>query len=405
MSVFFFYHSSISAHTNVVETSPKDGEILTVSPQQIGIEFSDKVTGNVVNIELLDVNSKPIQLPQVRNSDHPNKVMVEVPELKKGTYTVNWSLVSADGHPTNGFYSFSVQEKSERNEAISNGNNESLSNETSNSQLSEILMVILRYLVEGLVLIGAGLTWMNLFARRYQLPDVIQKLGKWKVIFIGIVVFGLIAELFLYVSLMPNVDSFFKSPFSTTIIIQLLLLLLLFMQNVGNKWYAFIWTLLVMSFSFTGHVWVTNPNWLAISLRIVHVVSIAVWIGSIVYLAFILVQKVFKQIEFEQKRFRTFFSYMAGVSFGLALLSGEMIVFLQTRNWILVGPDSLWTTILNIKILAVLVITVLAVRQTSKWKSDVKIIDRRLLLIEIVVAILVLLAGVWMSQISFPTTL
>ena len=38
---------------------------------------------------------------------------------------------------------------------------------------------------------------------------------------------------------------------------------------MGNEWYALIWGFLVASFSFTGHVWITNPNWAAVIIRMV----------------------------------------------------------------------------------------------------------------------------------------
>ena len=79
-------------------------------------------------------------------------------------------------------------------------------------------------------------------------------------------------------------------------------------------------------FSFTGHVWITNPNW-AVIIRMVHVMSIAVWLGALIYLALVIAWTTLYKITFDQKSFRKHFSIIAGISFILAFLSGELIVF------------------------------------------------------------------------------
>lgn len=176
------------------------------------------------------------------------------------------------------------------------------------------------------------------------------------------------------------------------------------LQHMGNEWYALIWGFLVASFSFTGHVWITNPNWASVIIRMVHVMSIAVWLGALIYLVLVIAWTTLYKIPFDQNRFRKHFSIIAGTSFILAFLSGELIVFLQTRNWMLFNADSIWTNLLNIKVLTVFIITIVAWRQTKKWGNDIGTVNRRLLLLEIVLAILVLLAGIWMSQVSFPVS-
>ena len=264
------------------------------------------------------------------------------------------------------------------------------------------MIVTLRYIVEGMILIGAGVKWLDMFVKRYSLPPILQRMKNMKKIFFSILVVGLIAELIVYKSVIPKESLLIHSPFSVIIMIQLLLLVLMSLRHMGNEWYALIWGFLVASFSFTGHVWITNPNWAAVIIRMVHVMSIAVWLGALIYLALVIAWTTLYKITFDQKSFRKHFSIIAGISFILAFLSGELIVFLQTRNWVLFNFNSIWTNLLNIKILTVCIITIVAWRQTKTWGNDIGTVNRRLLLLEIVLAILVLLAGIWMSQVSFP---
>ncbi|HDR4604852.1 copper resistance protein CopC [Bacillus anthracis] len=394
VSIFLFSHSSVFAHTSVVETTPKEGEVLTVQPEQIIFEFSEPVTGNVVNIELLDQSAKRVQVSKSGILDEPTKIKVKIPKLNNGTYTVRWSMISADGHPSEGGYTFSIGEEVQTN-VVAEGN-------ASGSVFSDVMMITLRYIVEGMVLIGAGVKWFDMYVKRYSLPSVLQRMEKMKKIFFSILVVGLIAELIVYKSIIPKGSLLIHSPFSVIIMIQLLLLVLMSLQHMGNEWYALIWGFLVASFSFTGHVWITNPNWAAVIIRMIHVMSIAVWLGALIYLALVIAWTTLYKITFDQKRFRKHFSIIAGTSFILAFLSGELIVFLQTRNWMLFNMESAWTNLLNIKAVTVLIITIVAWRQTKTWGNDMGTVNRRLLLLEIVLAILVLLAGIWMSQVSFP---
>ncbi|GAB6428381.1 copper resistance protein CopC [Bacillus luti] len=396
VSVFLFSHSSVFAHTSVVGTSPKEGEVLTVQPEQIILEFSELVTGKVVNIELLDPSAKRVQVSMVEMLDDPTKIKVKIPNLNNGIYTVRWSMISADGHPSEGSYTFSIGEEVPTN-AVVEGN-------ASTSVFSEVMIVILRYIVEGMILIGAGVKWLDMFVKHYNLPPVLQRMKNMKMIFFSILVVGLIAELIVYKSIIPKGSLLIHSPFSVIIMIQLLLLVLMSLQHMGNEWYALIWGFLVASFSFTGHVWITNPNWAAVIIRMVHVMSIAVWLGALIYLALVIAWTTLYKITFDQKSFRKHFSIIAGISFILAFLSGELIVFLQTRNWMLFNVESEWTNLLNIKVVTVLIITIVAWRQTKTWGNDIGTVNRRLLLLEIVLAILVLLAGIWMSQVSFPVS-
>ncbi|MGG0300000.1 copper resistance protein CopC [Bacillus albus] len=394
VSIFLFSHSSVFAHTSVVGTTPKEGEVLTVQPEQIILEFSEPVTVNVVNIELLDSSARRVQVSKVEILDSPTKIKVKIPNLNNGTYTVRWSMISADGHRSEGGYPFSIGEEVQTN-VVAEGN-------ASGSVSSDVMMITLRYIVEGMVLIGAGVKWFDMYVKRYSLPSLLQRMKNMKKIFFSILVVGLIAELIVYKSVIPKGSLLIDSPFSVIIMIQLLLLVLMSLQHMGNEWYALVWGFLVASFSFTGHVWITNPNWAAVIIRMVHVMSIAVWLGALIYLALVIAWTTLYKITFDQMRFRKHFSIIAGISFILAFLSGELIVFLQTRNWVLFNFNSIWTNLLNIKILTVCIITIVAWRQTKTWGNDIGTVNRRLLLLEIVLAILVLLAGIWMSQVSFP---
>ena len=50
--------------------------------------------------------------------DDPTKIKVKIPNLNNGTYTVRWSMISADGHPSEGSYTFSIGEEVPTNAVV-----------------------------------------------------------------------------------------------------------------------------------------------------------------------------------------------------------------------------------------------------------------------------------------------
>ena len=79
----------------------------------------------------------------------------------------------------------------------------------------------------GMILIGAGVKWLDMFVKHYNLPPVLQRMKNVKMIFFSILVVGLIAELIVYKSIIPKGSLLIHSPFSVIIMIQLLLLVLM----------------------------------------------------------------------------------------------------------------------------------------------------------------------------------
>ena len=97
------------AHDTLIATDPEDGTTLETSPEQITLTFSANV---------LDVS------PVVRISDEDGELLTEItprvegPEaiaditepLPAGTHTIQWRVVSSDGHPIEGEFTITVEQ-------------------------------------------------------------------------------------------------------------------------------------------------------------------------------------------------------------------------------------------------------------------------------------------------------
>ncbi|MCU1346584.1 MAG: copper resistance protein CopC [Acidimicrobiia bacterium] len=95
------------AHASLVSTDPLGGTVLTVSPPTIELRFSESVTLVSGSMRLFDGRGTEMSLPKLDHSDS-SVLRVAPPDLPSGAYVVAWRVVSADGHPVHGAFTFRV---------------------------------------------------------------------------------------------------------------------------------------------------------------------------------------------------------------------------------------------------------------------------------------------------------
>ncbi len=98
---------SAQAHDSLVSTSPSDGDVLEAMPSEISLVFSDTVLEIGNEVILTGPDGAQVSTGELSISD--STVRVPVGETSaQGTYTLAWRVVSSDGHPISGQFSFSV---------------------------------------------------------------------------------------------------------------------------------------------------------------------------------------------------------------------------------------------------------------------------------------------------------
>jgi len=98
-------------HSQLVSASPKPGQVLSSSPAGIRISFNEDLIdmGQLSNlITLQNSAGKNIKTSPTRVQG-PNVSIELSRKLRPGRYVVRWKVVSADGHPIAGRYSFTVR--------------------------------------------------------------------------------------------------------------------------------------------------------------------------------------------------------------------------------------------------------------------------------------------------------
>lgn len=98
------------AHSALVRSIPAAGSELTNFPTRIVLEFNEALLtlgdGEANSVTLTSPTSKEISmtLPLIQGNRISTKVMAAPSEI--GNYTVSYRVVSQDGHPITGSYSF-----------------------------------------------------------------------------------------------------------------------------------------------------------------------------------------------------------------------------------------------------------------------------------------------------------
>ncbi|WP_169925443.1 copper resistance CopC family protein [Sanguibacter antarcticus] len=95
-----------SAHDSIISSDPADGAELTVSPPQITLTFTDEI--QAVGSQVLVVDDAGTQVAAGVPAIDGASATFDMPPLANGPYGVTWRVVSADGHPIDGTFAFSV---------------------------------------------------------------------------------------------------------------------------------------------------------------------------------------------------------------------------------------------------------------------------------------------------------
>ncbi|PXW83531.1 hypothetical protein C8R34_12755 [Nitrosomonas sp. Nm84] len=112
MLSLLFQANSVMAHATLVKSDPPRRASLSIPPKQIQLWFNEKIEGSYASVAVLDSNKKSItdNSPEVV-SDDPKSVVLNIPEIESGRYTVQYRVMSVDGHVIESSFDFSVKNK------------------------------------------------------------------------------------------------------------------------------------------------------------------------------------------------------------------------------------------------------------------------------------------------------
>lgn len=98
------------AHAHLKASTPADKATVTTSPSELDLTFTEELNLKFTGIKLIGPKKQEIKTGAGMLTDGDKGLMIPVSDkLDAGTYTVEWHALSADGHKTNGTYSFTVK--------------------------------------------------------------------------------------------------------------------------------------------------------------------------------------------------------------------------------------------------------------------------------------------------------
>lgn len=102
------------AHSELTDSNPTDGQVVKKALDEVSITFSGKIEKGS-DITVTDSKGKEVESTDLTIHNTEMTASFDEP-LANDDYQVDWNVLSADGHPVEGTYSFSVDAKEVKEE-------------------------------------------------------------------------------------------------------------------------------------------------------------------------------------------------------------------------------------------------------------------------------------------------
>ncbi len=109
-ALFLAFPALALAHAFLDHADPKVGATIDVSPTEVKIWFTQSVEPAFSSIQVADAQGAQRDKKDTHVDDKDKSLLVvSVPTLPPGVYTVTWRVVSVDTHRTQGHFEFTVK--------------------------------------------------------------------------------------------------------------------------------------------------------------------------------------------------------------------------------------------------------------------------------------------------------
>ena len=108
--LFFAAQSQAWAHAFLDHADPKVGSTVTTQPTEIKLWFTQNLEPAFSSFVVKDARGKEVDKKDAHlDASNNSLLIVSVPPLPNGTYTVTWHVTSVDTHRTQGHFKFTVK--------------------------------------------------------------------------------------------------------------------------------------------------------------------------------------------------------------------------------------------------------------------------------------------------------
>ena len=167
-----FPAGSASAHAGLEESEPKPSSWLATSPTEVVLYFDEPVGVVFARIQILDQDGKEVfETRPTRDEDDHSTVRANIDELGEGTWVVLWRIASADSHPVQGSFAFSIGTSSSDVTSI-------LNNDARQGHGLNNLFNIIRFVMFAGILTLLGGVAMVMFGAQ-KAPSIRTRMSLW----------------------------------------------------------------------------------------------------------------------------------------------------------------------------------------------------------------------------------
>ncbi len=356
------------AHAYLISTSPAEGAVLTEAPERITLRFNEPVEVPTDGVRLFNRAGQRVDMQRAQSE--ADVVAFDAGVLDEGAYIITWRVVSDDGHPVAGMFTFAVGTAEAVDEALL----AELAGDTDGVGAAVRITRALTYIA---TLLAVGVTWFiwwvaraPLDRRRLREVAALSGLAAVAATFAGFVAQAqAVTGRGVGEVLRPAaVAEMLGTPFGQTAALRaiwLVVAVILIARGAPPVTSSLAMAVALGTFAFDGHQRVIEPVLLLAAADLVHLSVAAVWIGGVVGLVLLFRAKRAVPEPDWLAALVGRFSSVALVTMGLLVVSGIAMTLP------LVGaPRALTTTDYGVALLVklALVAWIVTIAAYNRWK-------------------------------------
>lgn len=350
--LFFVLPGFADAHAILTEANPPPDAHLQKAPKDIKLTFNERLQNELYYIKVYDSDGKQVIGHKTQLSPDHTGISLKLPVLKDGTYTVSYHIISADGHPIDQSYLFSVGEA----ERSGSSGQTTAAGHGGHGGMQQALLYGAYYLIflttVGWVLFGVISPKRLIPGKRRWLRD----LGYFFALICFLVGFAKAYDALNGIGLHQFGAFLFQTETGATAGLRFLLALMV--PFVIGRWRILdaIWLLAIVAVeAVDGHALLFHPAAVSVIIDGIHLLMAAFWVGGLFYIA----------LHWKRQKDQLIQSFLPYFSDG-AFISIVGLAITGLISTVLLLPDptemlhSNWGRLLIIKVMLVLLVVIAA---------------------------------------------
>lgn len=328
------------AHSALEGGSVFDGQVLDTAPEELFLEFNEDINTTRGGLRVFGSDGERAdQGGAFQSDDASNLVRVGLePDLAEGTYAVTYRVTSADGHPVNGAFIFSVGQES--------GAADQLVAQVFSSDADRpyaVAAAVARWVMYAGTLLAAGAAFV-LWWLRHQVAQERSRVGTWivraawaslaaSVLGIplqSILVSGSVAEGFAAGNMAATLTSFVG--ISALVRILAAACLILVSRRIPASTPAVVaGAAMLISLLLEGHTLTTGPEAVVWIAATIHIAAAATWLGGLVVMGIVVGARKRADDPVGAGRLVARFSTLFTISVVAVVLAGSALSWVEVR--------------------------------------------------------------------------